>query len=317
MPTSRSVSFDADPLCEEYDVLQRKYGIDVAPYPYSVTGRGGQQIQVRQQDGRWSEVIYIDMPGRHAHRFTWTQRCHPNPLIEWAARTFAIDRIQSHINQITSRAILNSLQKLSLPKTLNEAKYVASIGKWAKSQLEEATERRDPNLYAGIREFYSYFLDEGTYGFDEATWIELSDIIKGDDAATKLAVSMLSAEDGPYSIKELQDIDLALASNSAVSNRTRALIALCRDWGLRPIQLSLLRVTDFGTDESGPFIYVPSVKGRVRSYLRFALLPILRTRGTESVADSGRCRRSYRIASFRSGISSRHGSDLCGRATLR
>jgi hypothetical protein len=78
---------------------------------------------------------------------------------------------------------------------------------------------------------------------------------------------MLDANEGPFTFKELRSIDVALDAQADLIEE-KAIYFLCRDWGVRPIQVALLRTTDIGKDELGPYVMVPSVKGIRRSRLR-------------------------------------------------
>jgi integrase len=118
-----------------------------------------------------------------------------------------------------------------------------------------------------MRVMYRWGLEENLPGFNEHSDLELAQI-KVNSPDNRYLVTMRDTTLGPLTRAQLSLAENQLISKETVTTDQRALFLLGRDWGLRPIQMALMRTSDFGNDQGGPFIMVPSVKGIRRSKLR-------------------------------------------------
>ena len=132
--------------------------------------------------------------------------------------------------------------------------------------MEGARDQHQNDLAEGLSAYVDYCLDSDVRGFDDVTWVHIHRFRRPKRHQTDL--TMFDADGGPLTPAELASIDDALRTSDTLTPPDRAAVLLCRDWGLRPIQIALLPTWDLGEDEGGPFVLVPSVKGRVRSRMR-------------------------------------------------
>jgi hypothetical protein len=118
----------------------------------------------------------------------------------------------------------------------------------------------------GLRSFFAWGLEEHIPGFTEYGINRVLEVPMQRHGTPHL-VSILDPEEGPLTFSELRSIESALDAREGLIEE-KAIYYLGRDWGLRPVQIALLRVIDVGVDDLGPYVWVPSVKGIRRSALR-------------------------------------------------
>ncbi len=246
--------------------VAKAYSIDVEAFPDFVRSRFGQEVSLMRKDGKWRDTIYVEHLGYRSVKIPWKESFNEHPLLEWAFRTWMIERMELRIDLSPAIHLAKQLRSFQMPSTKESTKNIDALFNWAlEISLRGATEK-DPDSVVGIRLFYAWCVEEGLPFFDERKMSLLWEIGLPTHGSEHL-VSLLDPIDGPHSIDELRQIESALELDPKLI-RERALYYLCRDWGLRPIQLALLREADIGTDEVGSFVEVPSVKGVKRAALR-------------------------------------------------
>ena len=195
-------------------------------------------------------------------------RLHEDDYIEWTCRAWLVDRLQTRLDIRPVIELFLRLDSLQI-KDPDPEQVEQSLFEWLMLlAISEATKGNNAGAI-GARLLYRWCLDEDLPGFNEFRLHELDRVPLASGDAQHL-VSMRDVREGPFTRIELDRIELELRSTAGVTLRQRALYHLGRDWGLRPIQMALLRPQDFDRDSLGPFIMVPSVKGIRRSRLRRA-----------------------------------------------
>jgi len=239
------------------------WGLDPEPFEPAVTSCFGQALQIIEADGTWSARLNFEHIGYGAQKLEWAQTFHANPLVEWLYRSSVIERIQTHIDVRPMFALAPHIGELALPA--HEEDIAPAVLEWASTLIASQRAGRRPHLITGAKALFQWAVEALLPGFWEADL----DTLDTSYVRSRLghAVTFLDVDRGPFTSSELVRIERALHSYPEW-HRERALFYLCRDWGLRPIQLVLLRVEDFDADEAGPYIWVPSVKGIRRSRLR-------------------------------------------------
>lgn len=245
--------------------VEDRFGIEADAFPLLVKSTFGQAITIRN-DTEWLDKLTIEKIGCAPMNIAWGSPLHTDLLVEWLLRGWFIDRIQTHIDL---RPLI-LVQRLLAPHKFPESD-AETIGHQISSfTVRECTRLKSLNYndeLVALRVFYRWCLDEDAPGFNEHDYLELSQFsIKTFD--NRHLVTMRDEDFGPFTRVQLTHIEKHLSTSQSVTHTQRTLFLLCRDWGIRPIQLALMQVTDFGTDENGPFIRVPSVKGIRRSRLR-------------------------------------------------
>lgn len=244
-------------------LVAKCWGSDLELFERSVTTCFGQVVQLINADGTWSERLDFEHIGYGTHKLEWAREFHPNPLVEWIYRSNVIERIQTHIDVRPLFNIAPYISDLALPA---EEKHIApAVLEWASAIIAKERAARRPHLVTGAKALFQWAVEALLPGFSEADLDTLDTFYPRKKYG--LAVTFLDEDRGPLTVSELACIERTLNSDPTW-HRERALFYLCRDWGLRPIQLALLRVEDFGTDNAGPYIWVPGVKGIRRSRMR-------------------------------------------------
>lgn len=245
--------------------IESHLGIEADAFPFTVQSTFGQTIKIRD-DTAWFEKLTIEKIGCAAMNITWRDPLHENLLVEWLLREWFIDRIQTHIDL---RPLIVT-QRILAPHQF-QGVDAETIGDRLSSYIVRecirlnASSRNDDVV--ALRVFYRWCLDEYVSGFTEYNYFELTQF-SAKKFNNKYLVTMRDDDLGPFTRVQLAHIEMQISTSELVTHAQRTLFLLCRDWGIRPIQLALMQVTDFGIDENGPFIMVPSVKGIRRSRLR-------------------------------------------------
>ncbi|WP_241804936.1 site-specific integrase [Pseudomonas putida] len=245
--------------------IERRFGIETDDFPFRVQSTFGQTITIRNNTG-WLEKMTIEIVGCAPMNIAWGQQLHENLLVEWLLRGWFIDRIQTHIDLRPLILVQRILAAHEFPG--DDAETIGDrLSSFAVREcIRLKTSGRNDDLVA-LRVFYRWCLDEDVSGFNEHDSLELSQLtVKAFD--NKHLVTMRDDDFGPFTRVQLTHIEMRIFTSKHVSHVQRTMFLLCRDWGIRPIQLALMQVTDFGIDENGPFVMVPSVKGIRRSRLR-------------------------------------------------
>src|ERR1700761_9571996 len=87
------------------------YGVDTGEFPTEVYTPFGQRI-VLSRDGRWCSRLEIEHVGFSPVIFHWGARFAKSPLVEWAFRTWAIERIQSRVDLRPATEVGKALEEL-------------------------------------------------------------------------------------------------------------------------------------------------------------------------------------------------------------
>lgn len=245
--------------------IESNFGIEADPLPLQIQSTFGQTINIC--DGNvWIDTLIIEKIGCAPTNIVWSNLLHHNVYIEWLLRGWFIDRIQTHIDLrpliVVQRIMLQQLFPGDTPEQIGKEVSIFALRECIRLKVSGC----EAEMVA-IRVFYRWCLEEGLPGFNEHDNLELSQItVTAFD--NRHLVTMRDEDSGPFTRVQLAHIEMHISTNESVTQRQRTLFLLARDWGIRPIQLALMQVSDFGIDESGPFVMVPSVKGIRRSRLR-------------------------------------------------
>lgn len=243
--------------------------IEIESFPVEVATVFGQKLPIVGLDGSWCEDLRIEHVGYGVKKVHWGTRFHESDYVEWIARSWVIDRVQTCLDLRPATEILIRLSNLDASND-EPAEVEEILFRWLQSlAVEESATGRNAAVI-GARLLYAWCLEEDLPGFSEFRLMELESIplIRG---GMDHLVSLREVISGPFTRVELGMIEAALQeSRGGVTAAQRAAFLLGRDWGIRPIQMALIRPEDYGTDELGPFLMVPSVKGIRRSRRRRA-----------------------------------------------
>lgn len=255
-------SRDAESLVSQ---LEAEWGIEIEPFERDVRTCFGQTIQIIREDGGWVDELKFENIGYTTISLRWKERFHSSDIVEWMFRACTVERMQTHADVRPFFELAPFLGRL--PDDLSGEQVANAVEEWAKEIVCSSELSGRPHIAIGAKSLCFWAVELLLPGFSEEgpTFSRLSVRRRNGSAF----VTLLDQESGPFSFAEMRTIESALHRDPAWI-RQRALFYLCRDWGLRPIQLALLREEDLGEDLLGPFVNVPSVKGIRRSKARRA-----------------------------------------------
>lgn len=238
---------------------------DLEPFPSEVASVFGQVVPLSDASGDWVADIHVEHLGYGVNKIAWAERIHPNNYLEWMVRSWIIDRIERRIDFRPLIEIKNRIHELKISSE-SPSKIESALFAWLSDLVVKESAAGRDQVVVGAHLLYQFALEECLPGFDELRYEDLC--LSAVTGRGDLMVAMRDPDGGPYNPVEVSLLTAAMNASERVSVRQKALFLVCRDWGLRPIQLALLRNEDFGRDELGPFIMVPGVKGIKRSRLR-------------------------------------------------
>lgn len=244
------------------------HGFEPEEYPKILTTIYGQVVDLIDNTGNWASNLYFEHVGYVSKKIKWGRRFHQNDYVEWIIRGWTIDRLEHNSNIKAIVAIHSDIAKLRI-NGITTDEIADELFQWCEKLVTDGAVICDHTPAAAARSLYEWGLEEDLSGFSEYRLFSLSQVRKARQS-TGILVTMRDADFGPFTRTELSFIEGAMKSHIDINATERAAYYLARDWGLRPIQMALLHVSDFGADELGPFVSVPCVKGTKRSILRRA-----------------------------------------------
>jgi integrase len=257
--TGRSQPYEAADLTRH---VEHAWRIEVEPFDPTITTCFGQAVEVIDLNGGWVPEISFEHVGCATVNLAWNRQFHENPFVEWIFRCCVVERMQTHIDVRPIFDLVRYLPRLAAsPCEQNVAKKMAD---WASRLATYASLHARPHLAVGARAMCQWAMDLLLPGFLEEE-LDCRSYVRRNKG--RLAVTFLDPNTGPFSASELSVIEDAPQRDGSWIKQ-RALFYLCKDWGLRPLQIALMRENDFGCDELGPYVMVPSVKGSRRSRRR-------------------------------------------------
>lgn len=243
-------------------------GIEIDDFQSEAYSVFGQRVPLIDDAGNWQEHISIEHIGYTYYKLKWGERFHNNLYVEWICRSWMIDRIAESIDLRPNIKILSIIADLDISEN-NPESIERDIYEWVCNLLANCRREEREHIYIGARLLYKWSFENELPGFSEESMDEITWRGEIRHSSSNL-VRFYDIQSGPYTAEELGILDKSIAWSSKVSIRQRAQFLVCRDWGLRPIQIALLRPEDLGEDDLGPYLNVPSVKGIRRSRLRRA-----------------------------------------------
>lgn len=244
-----------------------KYGFDPEPLPASSPSKFGFKIELHSQ-GKLCDRLEIYNPGVGNLYLDWNEPFNPHPLIEHSVRLFIIEELRLKTSLHGLRTFSELIKTLNIQINLSERTTTALLLDWFEEQARKSFEENEA-LYSCIRNYVHFCVEEEYWAFSEAMIWRLASLRlhKRKSRSKAFHSAMLDPFNGPYNQQEIMAISHAISSKT-VSTEDRVLVLLCRDLGIRPIQLALLQEEDFISDIRGNFLRVPRVKGFKRSALR-------------------------------------------------
>jgi len=247
-------------------VVEEMLDMEIDRFPPTISTVFGQQLPIVSADGSWCDDLRFEHIGYKESWIPWGRRLHESDYIEWIVRAWTIERVQTRLDVRPVTQILKRIDSLHV-HSVEPLQAEEALFRWLQDiATTEAVAGRD-SAVIGARLLYQWCLEEDLPGFSEFRFMDFESISMARRDTDHL-VSMRDTTNGPYTRVELGIVEAALRRSGLATVAQRALFLLGRDWGLRPIQMALLRPEDHGRDELGPYVMVPSVKGVRRSRRR-------------------------------------------------
>lgn len=289
-----------------YDVVERLNG-DYEPFPAEIETFHGQRVSLRDSDGYLVNLHRVINLGKDEKIYKISDNYSSFSYLNFIAvhcwLDSAITRSPASLNHISVG--FNVLAEINLSdKALSSE---STFSKEISSQLSALILKHqgDQRIWLSIRQFANYAIDNGYWGFNETVIFKL-DEVNIPNSGSKQRVSLLDHENGPFTRSEVAQISVAL-QEGRLSLQNRVIVRLAMKFGLRPIQMALLREEDIFYDNKllAWFINIPRVKGRVAQLRRNSNNFILREVPLELVND------------VQALIASEAGRSLCGLDGIR
>lgn len=258
-----------DPYQSLYDEVARLNG-DYEAFPSQFTSFHGQDVQLRESNLKLKQAISLANPGKNYSSYMLSDAYSNYNYLNYIAVKcwidFAIDRSPASINHLSKGFLALSEVELSENAFRNEKSFAKEISSNLASIIQKNTSNQ--RVWLSIRMFANYAIENAYWGFDESIIFKL-DEIKIPNSGGKIRVSLLDHENGPFTRTEVAQIAQAIHKED-VPLQTRVCFKLAMQFGLRPIQIALLREDDVYYDDKllAWFINIPRVKGRTAQLRR-------------------------------------------------
>lgn len=269
MQKNNTAPAEKDLWLERVQELRKKYDMDIDEYPQRLISKFGGEVMLRSQQG-WLPEVVVYSPGKGNLRLRWGEEIHSHPVIEHSARYYLMHCLRTRAGLNGANMLVEAIKDICIGENEKEENAYIAIYKWIESKIAQTKYVCEP-LYSCVREYVGFCLECETWGFEEPMLFALEKHERSVKHAKKsklYRVGILDAVEGPYSQEEMQRISSAIHESNGLLVNDKAMILLCREYGIRPIQIALLRRDDLVRDVRGTRLRIPRVKGRERSGLR-------------------------------------------------
>lgn len=259
----------ADVYQEVYDHVEKLNG-DYDPFPSEIETFHGQTLRLRDGDGYLVKRHRIVNVGKDEKNYSVSDNYSNYSYINFIAAKCWIDTVISRSPASLNHQSIgfNALSDITLPDKAfsNEKNFAKEIS----SQLSAImlANKSDQRVWLAIRQFANYAIENSYWGFDETVIFKLDEVVIP-SANQKQRVSLLDNENGPFTRSEIAQISTAI-QDGKLSLKHEVMVRLAMKFGLRPIQMALLREEDVYYDSKvfAWFINIPRVKGKVAQLRR-------------------------------------------------
>lgn len=237
------------------------FDFDYEPIPAAVTSYQGETVAVHQT-GEWCSEISLYHVGDAVYTLRLPARYVAHPVLEYAIRATLVNliarRTPARVYAYTAR--IDQMAVMDDEPVESEQAFTQALRKVVSEALIAGYD--DRYLQAALRRLIANAVEEGIWGFDESLWVDVR-AIGQKPSNNYLRVTTLDHEHGPFVQHEIQAIAQGL-EDEAITVEERVMVRLLMGFGLRPIQLRLLREDDvlFDAVKEEHYLRVPRVKGK-------------------------------------------------------
>ena len=262
-----SILTNESPLGILYKELE-KYNFDYEHIPEVVTSYAGETVQIHNQ-GEYVPNISLHHLGLGNFKLQIPPRYTLHPVLEYAIRLGLVNIIKFQTPALVYRYAkgIGRFTEMKELKTTSEKVFLKMVKQFVTSQLIER--RHDENLQAAFRFLISNSINEEIWGFEDSLLHELAEIMRRRRKNSHLRITMLDHENGPFVQHEIQAIFEGLEKEE-ITVEDRVLVRLLMQFGIRPVQLLMLREEDleFNSIKGEYYLHIPRVKGRFARHRR-------------------------------------------------
>lgn len=245
-----------------YDEVKRLNG-DYEPIPETIETYYAQEVDLRDSEGFLKDSFLIIHLGKDKKRFSISDSLSSYPYLN-----YLLVKCWLRCAIANTPATLNHLQYgladighvVFSEKAFSQEKvFIRELGAYLSSLLLQNVNNQ--HVVTAIRLFVNFGIEHDYWGFSEELLFTLSEVSVSSNNQ-KARVSLLDHERGPFTRSEVADITVAIEDKLDLNDRL--LVKLAMRFGLRPIQLALLREEDFFYDEKklSWYLNIPRVKGK-------------------------------------------------------
>ena len=258
-----------DPYGQMYNFVNKLNG-DCEPFPNQIETYYGQKIQLRDTNRNLIERIELANIGNDNKCYNLNDSYSGDIYLDYIAVkcwiNTAIEKSPASINHISVG--FEALRNINFTANAysKEKTFSSELGAQLSSIILK--NRDNQRIFLSLRQFVKFGIANDYWGFNDELELKISEVaVKA--IGCKERVSMLDHEYGPFTRTEIAQITTAIQGES-VKIEYRVLVSLAKKFGLRPIQLALLREDDVYYDKSklAWYILIPRVKGRVAQLRR-------------------------------------------------
>lgn len=259
----------ADVYQAVYDHVEELNG-DYDPFPSEIETFHGQTLRLRDDNGYLVKRHRIINVGKDENFYSISDSYSNYSYINFiAAKCWidtAISRSPASLNHQSTGFNALSGVTLSDKAFSNEKNFAKEIA----SQLSAImlANKSEQRVWLAIRQFANYAIENSYWGFDETVIFKLDEVVIP-NSGSKQRVSLLDNENGPFTRSEIAQLSTAI-QDGRLSLKHKVMVRLAMKFGLRPIQMALLREEDVYYDSKvfAWFVNIPRVKGKVAQLRR-------------------------------------------------
>lgn len=222
--------------------------------------RLGYEIEIKDDTGEWASHIIIPDDNGKVHHFYTSDLFTNNPEVDLVIDAFIKKALGIYMPNCFYM-IQEALEHFSKAYVDKGGDLALAFEKaFTNLAIADNTEAIGP-----LKKLISYLIAYEVTNFDIDAAAELCGATVGSRQNQYMALFTMDSEAGPFTREELAIIDQAIFNEEAPLD-SRCIMALCRDFGLRPIQISLLKVSDlqYNPQNDQYWLNVPRVKQKVK-----------------------------------------------------
>lgn len=234
-------------------------------HPETIETAYGQTLTC-EPPGKPFELL-VSSPYTHSARIKFPAQISSHEVVDRTVRSYIYEQISSLTNLSWANSFIRLIASFDIPKAANKNELRNSLSNQIlKIDRKNCVSHIEPVL-KNLKGYVIYCIEEEEILFSERLADEI-EILSSKLVTRQTIDPVFDPELRPYSAHEIHRISDSLQSSKNIATYQKALILICRDLGIRPIQVATMREEDFAYDNLGAYLVVYGAKGRRKSKLR-------------------------------------------------